>query len=162
MSPLLDMYDERIFTKVDTAIHSIVRGSLVIGLIQGILTGVGFWVAGIPNPALWGSVAAIAAFIPGVGTSLVLGPGIIYLFITGSTVAAVGLLAWAVFAVGLIDNFLSAHLVQRGVAVHPFIILLSVLGGLAFFGPIGFILGPLVIAFLIALLDIYRESYGVR
>lgn len=155
-SPLLDTYDEEIFTRLDRAIHSVVSGSLVVGLIQGILTGIGFSIFGVPNPALWGSLAVIAALIPGFGTSLVLIPAIVYLFLNGAMTPAIGLLVWAVVAVGMVDNFLAPMLMRRGIHIHQFIIFLSVMGGISFLGPIGFILGPLIVALLFALLDIYK------
>lgn len=158
VSPLADSYDEKIFAKLRQAIRSVVAGSLVVSIIQGVLTGLGFFIFGVPNPALWGSFAVVAALIPGIGTSLVLVPGILYLFFTSTGVHAFGLLAWGIVAVGLIDNYLGPHLINRGVQIHPFLILLSVIGGLAFFGPIGFIAGPLIVALLFALLEIYKSS----
>lgn len=158
LSPLVDMDDERIIRKIEQAIYSVFAGSIIVALIQGILTGIGFMIFGVPNPALWGSIAAVSALIPGIGTALVIIPGIIYLFATGFTVHAIGLLVWGVVAVSLIDNILGPTLVNRGVQIHPFLILLSVLGGMIFFGAIGFILGPIVLALLFALLDIYRTS----
>jgi predicted PurR-regulated permease PerM len=158
LSPLKDMDDERIFTKLEQAVYSIVGGSLVVSVIQGILTGIGFAIFQVPQPTVWGSIAAVAALIPGVGTALVVVPGVLYLFFTGSTGYAIGLLIWGLLAVGLIDNLLGPLVVNRGIKIHPFIILLSVLGGLTFFGLVGFILGPLIIAFLFALLEIYKNS----
>lgn len=157
LSPLLDNYDEKILAKLKQAIRSVVAGSLVVSVIQGILTGLGFFIFGVPNPALWGSFAVVSALIPGIGTSLVLVPGILYLFFTSTNLYALGLLIWGMVAVGLIDNYLGPILVNRGVNIHPFLILLSVMGGLAFFGPIGFIAGPLVVALLFALLEIYKN-----
>jgi predicted PurR-regulated permease PerM len=158
LSPLADYYDEKIFLKLKQAIRSVVVGSLVVGLIQGILTGVGFLIFGVPNPALWGSFAVISALIPGIGTSLVIVPGVLYLFFVSTHLHALGLLVWGILAVGFIDNFLGPMLVNRGVNVHPFLILLSVIGGLSFFGPVGFIAGPLIVALLVALLEIYKAN----
>jgi predicted PurR-regulated permease PerM len=158
LSPLPDRQDEQIFSKLNSAVHSVVWGSLAVGLIQGVLTGIGFAIFGVPSPALWGSVAVVAALVPGIGTALVLIPGVVYLFATGSAGMAIGLLIWGAIAVGLIDNFLGPLLINRGVKIHQFLILLSVLGGLSFFGPIGFIAGPLVLSLLFALLEIYKEN----
>jgi predicted PurR-regulated permease PerM len=158
-SPLLDKYDEYITSTLKRAILSVFGGTVVVAVIQGILTGIGFLIFDIPAPAVWGAVAAIAAFIPGIGTSLVIVPGIIYLLIAGNTTYAIGLAIWGIVAVGLIDNILGPHLVNKGVHIHPFLILVSVLGGLSTFGPIGFILGPLVLALLFALLEVYRTSF---
>lgn len=160
LSPLGDEHDERIIRKLAQAVYSVFMGSIAVAIIQGILTGIGFGVFGVPSPALWGAMASVTALIPGVGTSIILVPGIIYLFLTGSTFSAIGLLIWGILAVGLIDNFLGPIFVNRGIKVHPFLVLVSVFGGLNFFGPIGLVLGPIVLAFLFALLEIYRTSYG--
>lgn len=162
LSPLGDADDEKIMRKMQRAIYAIFAGSILVGIIQGILVGIGFWIFGVPSPALWGFVGAIAALIPGVGTSLILIPGIIYLFLSGPTGPAIGLLIWGVLAVGLIDNFLGPIFMNRGIKIHPFMVLVSVLGGLSFFGPIGFVLGPIILAFLFSLLEIYRTSHSNR
>lgn len=155
ISPLSDRFDRRILDRLQLAVSSVIRGTLVVAIVQALLAGIGFWIFGVPNPALWGTLAMLAALIPGLGTALVMTPAILYLFLTGHTVAGIGLVIWAVVAVGLIDNFLSPVLVGRGVKIHSFFILLSVLGGLSIFGPVGFLLGPLVLSFFFALLDIY-------
>jgi len=157
LSPLSDADDEAIFIKLGKAIDSVMRGNLLIALVQGVLTSVGFAIFGVPNAALWGSVAAIAALIPGIGTALVLAPAILFLFLKGEVFSGVGLIVWGVGAVGLVDNFLGPKLVGRGMQLHPLIILLSVLGGIGFFGPIGFLLGPLTVSLLFALLSIYSS-----
>ncbi|MBI2025263.1 AI-2E family transporter [Candidatus Kaiserbacteria bacterium] len=159
-SPLIDSDDSAVLTRLEQAINSVIRGSLAIAFIQGVLTGVGFAFFGVPNFVLWGVVAALAALIPGIGTSLVLAPGIAYLFIVGSSASAVGLLIWSVVAVGLIDNFLGPKLVGKGMQIHPLMILLSVFGGLAFFGPVGIFLGPLCISLFFALVSIHPRSTG--
>lgn len=155
LSPLQDVYDETIFDRLVLAVNSVVRGSLAVGLVQGTLTGIGFAIFGVPNPVLWGSVAALAALIPGVGTSLVLVPGTLFLFFSGATVSALGLLAWGAVAVGLVDNVLGPKLVERGMKIHPFLILLSILGGVGFFGPLGFLFGPLALSLLFSFLEIH-------
>ncbi|MFZ2831658.1 MAG: AI-2E family transporter [Minisyncoccia bacterium] len=162
LSPLQDTYDESIFRKLEVAINSVVKGNLSVALIQGILTTIGLTLFGVPNPVLWGSAAFIAALVPGFGTSLVLLPAILYLFFTGATGASAGLLVWWVLAVGMIDNFLGPKLVGRGVQLHPFLILLSIFGGIGFFGPMGFLLGPLALSLLFAILEIYATVRGER
>ncbi len=162
LSPLGDDDDRQILNRLEQTIYSIFAGSIAVGIIQGILTGIGFAIFGVPSPALWGSIAAVAALIPGIGTALVIVPGILYLAFVGDTGHAIGLLIWGIIAVGLIDNFLGPIIVNRRVKIHPFLILLSVLGGIIFFGPIGFVLGPIVLAFLFSLLEIYKASYARR
>lgn len=156
LSPLPDRFDQDVFDRLEAAIDSMVRGQLLVALIQGLLTGFGFALFGVPNPAVWGCLAALCALVPGVGTSLVNVPAVVFLFATGDTWPAVGLLLWAGTAVGLIDNALSPFLIGKGAKIHPLWVLFAVLGGLAFYGPLGFLLGPLTLSLLFALLDVYR------
>lgn len=162
LSPLKDTDDKDIFTKLNQAVHSVIWGTLVVALVQGVLVTTGFYIFGVPNGALWGAIAAIAALVPFVGTTLVVLPGVAYLFITGDTLPAVGLLVWGASAVGLVDNILSPKLIQRGTRIHPILILFSVLGGLSFFGPSGFLIGPLLLSLFFSLLDIYRKQLTVN
>jgi len=162
LSPLSDVYDETIFRKLELAINSVVRGSISVALVQGVLTAIGLAIFGVPNSVLWGSVAAVTALIPGVGTSIVIIPSILFLFFTGAEVAAVGLLIWGIVAVGLVDNVLGPKIVGKGAKLHPFLILLSILGGIGLFGPIGFLFGPLALALLFAFLEIYSTIRGTR
>ncbi|MCC7522789.1 AI-2E family transporter [Candidatus Uhrbacteria bacterium] len=156
LSPLADKYDHKIFERMAQAVHSVLRGQLLIACIQGLMTGVGFWIFGIPNPFLWGSVGALCGLVPGVGTALVLVPGIVYLFVTGQTLPAVGMTIWGSVAVGLIDNLLGPTLIGQSAKIHPMLVLFGVIGGILFFGPMGFLLGPLTVSLLLALLDVYR------
>lgn len=157
-SPLADTYDERVLHRVGVAVNAVMRGSLLIALVQGAITGFGFYLFGVPNPALWGSVAAVAALVPTFGTTLVNIPAIAFLVITGETSAAFALAIWAAIAVGMIDNLLGPKLMGQGTHLHPLIVLLSVLGGVSFFGPLGILLGPLTFSTLFAVWDIYMET----
>ncbi|MBI2476255.1 MAG: AI-2E family transporter [Candidatus Taylorbacteria bacterium] len=155
LSPLSDRYDENILTKLAKAVKSVLMGSLLISCIQGILAAVGFLIFSVPNPIFWGAITAVAALVPTFGTALVIVPAVIFLFWSGAAAAAFGLIVWSAVVVGLVDNLIAPHLMARGIKIHPFIILLSVLGGLWFFGPIGFLAGPVVITLLLTLLDMY-------
>lgn len=156
LSPLDDAYDETIFRQLRTMINSVVVGALAVALIQGTLVGLGFFFVGIPNVTLWGTVAAFAALLPGLGTALVTVPGIIYLFFTDQFIAAIVLAVWSGVLVGLVDNFLVPYFYSRGNRIHPLMILLSVFGGLAFFGPVGFLVGPIVLSVFLTLVKIYQ------
>jgi len=157
LSPLNDREDVKVFDRLELAINSVIKGNLVIALVQGVLTMIGFTLFGVPNAILWGTVAAVAALIPGIGTGLVFIPAVAILFFTGANVAAFGLLIWGALGVGLIDNFLGPKLVGHGMNLHPLLVLLSVIGGLIYFGPAGIFLGPLTLSLLFALLSIYAD-----
>ncbi len=158
-SPLSDTYDRAILAKLQNTVNSVIQGSLAIAVIQGVLTSIGFAIFGVPNPVLWGSMAAIAAVLPAIGPSLVNIPAVIFLYLTGSVGAAIGLLVWGLIVVGLVDNILLPKIMGHRARIHPLLILISILGGLHLFGPAGFLLGPLVLSFVYALGDIYRELF---
>lgn len=156
LSPLADAYDKQIIERLERAVNSVIRGSFIISIVQGLLVGIGFFAFGIPNFVLWGTVASVASLIPSLGTGLVVAPAVIYLFVTGSLGPAIGLAVWGVAIVGLVDNMLLPLLVGKGFTVHPVFVLFSIIGGVLFFGPVGLFLGPLIIALLFALLEIYK------
>lgn len=158
LSPLNDSDDETVFKKLESAVNSIIKGNLVIAFIQGILMAIGFYLFGLPNGILWGSVAIVASLVPRIGTAIVLVPAVLYLFVTGSTTPAIGLAIWGTLIVGLVDNILGPKLIGKHLQLHPIFILLSVLGGLVLFGPIGIFLGPLVMSLLFALLSVYSQE----
>lgn len=155
LSPLNDTHDRQIGVTASKAVNSVIKGYLVVALVQGVLSGVGYMFFGLPAPAMWGFAAGLSALIPSVGTSLIHIPAIIYLMTTGHVVAGVALIVWAVIVVGLVDNLLAPILINRGMSVHPFLILLSLLGGVSVFGPIGFVAGPVILSLLFALLHMY-------
>lgn len=155
ISPLQDTYDVSIIKKLKAACNSVVRGTLAVALVQGIVASVGYTIFGVPEPMIWGGLTALAALVPTIGTTLVTAPAIVYLLAIGNFPAAVGMLIWAVIAIGLIDNFLGPLLIDRGTRLHPLIILLAILGGVSFLGAIGFIIGPVIVAFLVALVETY-------
>lgn len=156
-SPLAERADHIILDSVAKIMSSVIKGSLLVSVIQGVIAGIGYAIFGVPNATLWGSVTAIGALIPGVGTATVVVPAIFYLFATGHTVSAIALTVWGALAVGLIDNILQPYLVGKGMNIHPFFILLSVLGGIWFFGPLGFLIGPIVLSLFFALLNVYQS-----
>ncbi len=155
-SPLKNKDDEKIITKLEQTVNSVIRGALVIAVIQGFFSGIGLLIFGVPNPTLWGMLAGIGSLVPGVGTVIVLLPAILYLFFTSQTLAAIGLAVWGVVVVGLVDNILMPYFYSRGVQIHPVLILISVLGGLLTFGPLGFLYGPLILSLFFTLLEMYQ------
>ena len=159
LSPLGDRDDEKIMARLAFSVNAVIRGYLLIALIQGILMGFGLWIFNIANPALWGVVAAIMSLIPTFGTALISVPAIIFLFVTGNTTSAIGLLIWSVVVVGMIDNFLSPFIVGKKINIPPLLILFSILGGISLLGPVGILIGPLTVSFLYTLISIYRNEF---
>ena len=156
--PLSEKHETQILDKLEQAVSGVVKGSFLVALCQGAVATIGFLIFGVPGAFLWGAFTVLAALVPTVGTSLALIPAVIYLFVTGSTGAGIGLAIWGALAVGLIDNVLSPKLIGSRTNLHPLLVLFSVVGGLQFFGVIGFLLGPILMAVFVTLLDIYRTD----
>lgn len=156
ISPLPDNQDEMILSRMASAVRAVATGTVLIAIIQGTLTAIGLSIIGFDRSVLLGTIAAFGALIPGVGTAIVIVPTVIYLVVTASYVNAIIFGLWGVLAVGLIDNLLGPYLMSRsGASMHPFIILISVLGGISLFGPIGFVVGPVITSLFLALLELY-------
>jgi predicted PurR-regulated permease PerM len=137
-----------------------IRGALLIGVIQGTLAGIGFAVVGIEAAAFWGAIMAVLSILPGIGAPLVWVPAVIYLLMSGDFVAGIGLLVWSGGVVGSIDNFLRPVLVGRDTKMPDLLILLSTLGGIAWFGAIGLVAGPLLAALFLTVLAMYSRVFG--
>lgn len=159
-SPLPLAEDDLIVNSMATAIRSLISGSLILALLQGVLATIGFFVFGVPNAVLWGTAVAIASFLPGIGTPMIWIPAAIYLFVTGGnyewSYAWLGQLIYGTVFVVIVDNFVSPKIMGRGIHIHPLLILFSILGGLSFFGPEGFLLGPLVLSLFFVLIKVMR------
>jgi predicted PurR-regulated permease PerM len=159
MSPLKSADDEKIINRLTQTINGVIKGYLLIAFIQGTLMGIGLAIFHVPNPAIWGVVAGIASIIPPLGTAIVSVPAVIFLFVTGSTGLSIGLLIWSVLIVGMGDNVLNPYIVGHKIDVPPFLILFSVLGGIALLGPVGILIGPLTVSLLYTLTEIYQSEF---
>ncbi len=159
VSPIATAHEDQLFTRIVSAVNGVVKGSFLMALIQGAVATIGFFIFGVPEPFLWGLFTVVAALVPTVGTSLSLIPAVIYLFVTGQTPQAIGMIIWGAVAVGLIDNFLGPKLVSTTIKLHPVLVLLAVIGGLQFFGFLGFLIGPIVMAIFMELIDMYRTDF---
>jgi predicted PurR-regulated permease PerM len=158
-TPLSDEDETRMLTQFASITRATVKGTLVIGIIQGALAGIAFWVAGIEGAALWGTIMTILSIIPGIGAALVWVPVVIILFVTGQYLTATLLAAWCAAVVGTVDNFLRPMLVGRDAKMPDLLILIGTLGGLFLFGPIGFIVGPIVCGLFLTVWDIYGATF---
>src|SRR5262249_49855304 len=136
-----------------------IKGTLVIGLLQGLLGGLAFWVLGLDGAALWGTVMAILSIIPGLGHGIVWIPATIYLAARGDWGSAIGLFVWGGAVVGSVDNFLRPWLVGKDTEMPDLMILISTLGGLILFGPVGFVVGPIVAALFVTVWDLYGTAF---
>lgn len=146
--------------RVLSVIRATVKGTFLIGMLQGGLAGLAFLAAGIQGSVFWGAVMAVLSIIPGIGAALVWVPAVIYLLATGQVLAGTGLAIWCAAVVGTADNVLRPRLVGKDTQMPDLLVLLSTLGGLSLFGIVGIILGPMIATIFVAVWSLYRHSFA--
>ena len=139
----------RFILAIRSAVRGVMMGIVLVAMIQGLLSGIGFRVAGVPQPAFWGLLATFVAPIPFVGTALVWLPAVIWLWFAVGKTASIGLLLWCVLAVTSVDNVLRPMFLKTGINATFVALILSILLGLSAFGPVGIFAGPVAIAIAI-------------
>jgi predicted PurR-regulated permease PerM len=158
-APMPREMQSRMIQKFVSVSRATMKGTLVIGVVQGGLAGLAFAVVGIQGATFWGTIMAVLSIIPAVGTGLVWVPAVVWLLATGKTAAGLGLLAWCAIVVGTADNFLRPRLVGRDTEMPDLLVLLGTLGGITLFGAIGIMIGPVVAALFITIWELYGEAY---
>jgi predicted PurR-regulated permease PerM len=157
--PLESEDENRLVERFLSVSRATLKGTLMIGLLQGALGGFGFWVANIQGAALWAALLAVLSAIPGVGPVLIWFPAVCYLAAAGRWTAAGGLLVWFVGVVGGVDYFLRPRLIGKDTKMPDLLVLLGTLGGIVLFGPAGFLIGPIVTALFLTIWDLYGENF---
>ncbi len=158
--PLPDEWEQRLVERFVSVARATIKGTLVIGLLQGALAGVALHAAGIPSALFWGAVMVMLSILPGVGTALVWAPAAVYLFAAGHPGRAIAVAVWCALVVGSIDNFIRPWMVGRDTRMHDLLILFSTLGGLVMFGLVGFIVGPILAALFVTVWDVYGQAFA--
>jgi len=159
--PLSPSENQQVRHDIRNTLAAVVFGTLSVAIVQGTLGGLMFWWLDLPAPILWGAVMAILAILPLFGAALIWIPAAAYLAIEGDWNKALLLTAWGTLVVGLIDNLLYPLLVKNRLRIHTVPVFISVLGGVFAFGATGFVLGPLVLAVAMALIDIWRRRMAL-
>ena len=144
------------FKKVSVAV---ILSAAVTAAVQAIAALAGFLIAGVPSPFFFTLVTFFLAFIPAIGAAVVCLLAALLLLVTGHPYMALFLAVWGLVVVGLVDNLVKPLLIRRGLEIHGAIVFFSLIGGLATFGGIGLLLGPLLVAFFLAVLRIYHRDY---
>jgi predicted PurR-regulated permease PerM len=156
--PLGDERERHLLDRFAEVSRATIKGTLVVGAVQGIIGGIAFAMLGVGAPVLWGSVMALLSIVPAVGTALVWLPTAIVLLVNGDTWHGVALILIGVFGIGMVDNLLRPILVGRDTRMPDYVILLSTLGGLAGFGLAGIVIGPIIAAFFITVWQMAQQE----
>ncbi len=153
--PLREEDELKLIDKFSSVTRATLKGTAVIGALQGGLAGLAFLVVGIPSSIFWGTIMVVLSIVPGIGTGLIWLPAAIILVAGGSTAKGVGLAIFCGLIVGSIDNFLRPRLVGKDTQMPDLLILLGTMGGIIMFGLLGFIIGPIVAALFVTIWEIY-------
>jgi predicted PurR-regulated permease PerM len=158
--PLREAEKELVLDKFVSVTRATLRGTLVIGIVQGTLGGLSFWAAGIEGALFWGTMMVVLSVLPVVGGALVWVPAVIVMAIQGHWQSALGVALFNAVIVGSVDNVLRPRLVGRDTEMHDLMILFATLGGIAAFGPMGFIIGPILAAVFVVSWEIFGTAFG--
>lgn len=158
--PLDAEYKNAIVARFTSVARATVKGTLLIALVQGTLSGITLWIFGVGSPFLWGVVAMLLAIIPLVGAWLVLYPAAFIQMATGHLWQGIGILLVTIVVIVNVDNLMRPRLVGQETGMHDLMVFFSTLGGIGMFGPMGFIIGPMIAALFLSLLDIYSTEFG--
>jgi len=159
LSPLKNDHDKLLIEKFISISRATLKGTMVIGVIQGLLGGVTFWIAGVPSPAIWGVVMVLFSIIPMIGSTLIWLPAGIIMLLIGNIWEGVFILAMGAGVISVVDNILRPKLVGQDTQMHPLLIFFATLGGISAFGLPGFIMGPIIVSLFMALSEIYSIEF---
>ena len=158
--PLRASQRDALIEKFTVVAQAIIRGSLLVAVVQGALGGLIFWFLGIHAPVLWAVLMAFLSLLPAVGSSIVWFPVAVYLLLSGSIWEGLVLILFGMLVIGLVDNLLRPFLIGKSTSIPDYVVLISTLGGISVFGLNGFVVGPMIAAMFIAVWDIFASTRG--
>lgn len=157
--PLDNTSEQKLLYRFTSVTRATIKGTLIIGLVQGTICGLAFAIAGIQGPVFWGSVMAVMSIIPAFGTAIIWLPALVILALTGDFFGVAVLAVLCGGVAGNLDNLLRPRLVGKDTEMHDLFVLFGTLGGISMFGLLGIILGPIVAALFITIWEIYGETF---
>ncbi|MDW3096126.1 MAG: AI-2E family transporter [Gammaproteobacteria bacterium] len=158
--PIGDDRERYLLSKFAEVSRATIKGTLVVGAIQGTIGGITFSLLGIESAIFWGVVMTLLSILPAIGSALIWIPAAIYLITSGMLIKGIILIIVGVFIIGMIDNILRPILVGRDTKMPDYLILLSTLGGIAMIGISGFVLGPIIAAFFLTIWTMFAQEYN--
>ena len=157
--PVNDTDKRRMLEQFVSVTRATLKGTILIGIAQGLAGGLAFWAAGIDGAIFWGTVMTILSIIPGIGSALVWLPAAVILMAMGEAWRGLGLAAFGAIVIGSLDNLLRPLLVGRDTQMHELLIFFSTLGGLMMFGVMGFIVGPILAALFVTVWEMFATTF---
>jgi len=158
VSPFTEQQETQIFDHIGRTVKAVLQAMVVVPVVQGVIAAIGFWLFGVPHPLPWGVAVVFAAFVPLLGSPLGWVPAVVYLFYASTLKSAIGLLIYGVVVISGIDNVVKPLILHGSAQIHPLLGFLSILGGAFAFGPLGFLVGPVVLSLGLSAIRIYRDD----
>jgi len=158
--PLSEIQSRALITRTSQVVSASVYGVLTIAVLQGVLGGVAFWILNVPSPILWAVVLAFVCMIPIAGSFFVWLPASGYLMLSGQWISAILLILWGILVISTVDNFLRPRIIKNQTKLHELFVFFSVLGGISVFGLLGVVLGPVVLAITLGLLQTFKQAHN--
>jgi predicted PurR-regulated permease PerM len=160
--PLEDARERQLLAKFAEVSLATIKGTLVVGIVQGAIGAVLFWALGIPAPVFWGTLMTMFSVLPAVGPGLIWRPAAVILLAMGHIVKGIIVIAAGVLVIGLVDNVLRPILVGRDTQMPDYLVLLATLGGIGVFGVSGFVIGPVIAAFFLVVWEMFAQEHAER
>ena len=158
LSPLKKEIQEKFFKQFKYITNSVLVGQIIIGIVQGVVAGIGYWIFGVENALILTALTMLVGVIPLIGPWLIWVPVDIYLFAAGRSGAGIGLLIYGLLIVSWLDAFIRPIIVSRKTQINSAIVIIGMIGGLFTFGILGLIIGPLVLAYILLVIELYRKK----
>ena len=152
--------EKRFLKRFQQVTDSVIFGQFIVGIAQGIIAGLGYFIIGLPNAMLITVLTIIVGILPVIGPAMVWVPADFFLFVTGQTEMAIMLLIYGLFVISPIDTIMRPILVSKKAEMNSALVLIGMVGGAYAFGAVGFLLGPLIISALILLIEVYKDKKG--
>lgn len=156
--PLSSEKTKEILINLKKSINRIFKGTFIIAIVQGFLAWIGFTIFGVPNALIWALMAGVSSLVPTIGTSIISIPAILFLFFSGFGLQALGLLIWSMLIIGTVDNILNPYIISRDTEIPSIFVLFAILGSVSLLGPLGILIGPLILSLLYSLISIYKRE----
>lgn len=159
ITPLPSDIQDQLYARVNKTTWAVIKGHVLVAVVQGLVAGLGLAITGVPNYAFWTFIMVVLGFIPIIGTVVVWLPASVYLFVIDRAPAAIFLFLYGLIVVGLTDNILRPLAVDRGSNLHPAVIIIGVIGGVYIFGAAGLFIGPILLGIFKAILLVFKNNY---
>lgn len=159
VTPVSQDLQDQLYSKASLMTWSVLKGHVLVAIIEGIIGGIGLYIAGVPNVAFWTFIMILLSFIPVIGAFLVWAPAAIYLIMLGDVVSGVFLAVYGLIVISLADNLLRPYMVDKRAEIHPAAILIGVIGGVYLFGAVGLFIGPVIFGFSKTVLEVFMKNY---